>query len=418
MTSKLAVCGGEPLFKEPLQRPAFPPTDEATAQALAQLYLSGNWSFGGPEENAFAEEYAAYHGARHGIFMANGTVTLQCALDALNVGEGDEVIVPGLTWLATATAVLSVGATPVFVDVEATTLCLDPQAFEAAITPQTRAVIPVHLYGSTADLDAILAIAKRHNIAVIEDCAHAQGGVWNGRGVGSWGAVGSFSFQQSKTLASGEGGLCLTNDDALAERIYRAKHIGYGPGVGQGKATGGPPQDLTCHNFRATEFQALILRSQLKHLKERIATYNRSAAILEERLESIEGLRPQARGHLADPQSYYAFGIIREGDLTGIPLDVFQRAIHAEGLGIDATYGTVYHHSLFNIDPKRYRIEGGRNAVAEDVAQHNTLTLLHPWLESDDDTLHKIADVLEKVANNAGALREEAAEPEAVSMRE
>lgn len=195
MTTKLAVHGGESLCREPLQQPAFPPVDETTAQALAQLYLSRNWSFGGPEETAFAAEYAEYHGARHGIFMANGTVTLQCALDALGVGAGDEVIVPGMTWLATATAVLDTGATPVFVDVQPDTICLDPKAFEAAITPKTRVVISVHLYGSTADLDAIIEIAKRHNIAVIEDCAHAQGGVWNGRGVGSWGDVGSFSFR-------------------------------------------------------------------------------------------------------------------------------------------------------------------------------------------------------------------------------
>ena len=417
MRSNLVVHGGEPLFQEPLQQPAFPPVDEGTAQALAQLYMSRNWSFDGPEETAFSAEYAAYHGAKHGIFMANGTVTLQCALDALGIGAGDEVIVPGLTWLATATAVLSVGATPVFVDIKPDTLCLDPKTFEAAITPQTRAVIPVHLYGSTADLDAIIAIAKRHNIAVIEDCAHAQGGVWNGRGVGSWGDVGSFSFQQSKTLSGGEGGICLTNDDELAERIYRAKHIGYGPGIGQGKATGGPPRDLTCHNFRATEFQALILRAQLKNLKERIETYNRSADILEERINAINGLRTQARGRLANPQSYYAFGVTREGDeLTQIPLGAFLGAIQAEGLPISATYGTVYHHPLFNVDPSLYRIEGGRNAVSEDVAEANMMTLLHPWLESDDETLHKIGDIFEKVANNAGALREARREP--VSMRE
>ena len=399
---KLALLGGVAASPQPLQPPAFPPADEATARRLSEVYLSRKWSFGGPEEKAFNEEFARYHGARHGIFMANGTVTLQCALGALGIGPGDEVIMPALTWPATAMAALYIGARPVFVDVEPTTLCLDPQAFEAAITPQTKAVIPVHIYGGTADLEKILAIANQHNIAVVEDCAHAHGGKWNGRGLGSWGAIGSFSFQQSKTMASGEGGICLTNDDELADRIYRMKHIGYNLGTAQGKASAGPPPGLQCHNFRATDFQAVILRNQLEQLEGRIATYNRNAALLEERLNALPGVRIQSRGRLANPQSYYALAVILEdGPLAELPLATVQAALLAEGLPMGGTYGPVYQHVLFNAAPENYRITNGSCPLSEELAKKHTLTLPHHWLGSDQATINAIGDIFEKVAFQA-----------------
>jgi L-glutamine:2-deoxy-scyllo-inosose/3-amino-2,3-dideoxy-scyllo-inosose aminotransferase len=401
---KLAIFGGAPLCEQALQAPPFPPVDEATARRLGEVYLSRKWSFGGEEETAFAAEFAAYHGAKHGVFMANGTVTLQCALGALGVGAGDEVIVPALTWPATAMAVLYVGATPVFVDVEPSTLCLDPAAFEVAITPATRAVIPVHLYGGTADLERILGIAHRREIFVVEDCAHGQGGKWNGRGLGSWGDVGSFSFQQSKTLAAGEGGICITNDNELAERLYRMKHIGYDLGTGQGKANSGPPPGLQCHNFRATEFQSLILRSQLEQLAARIATYNQSATFLEARLNALPGVRVQARGRLADPQSYYAFAVSFEGAAAQIPLSNILAALGAEGFSAGGTYGTVYNHVLWNAAPETYRIAGGSCRVAEELGTRHTLTFQHQWLESDEQTLESIAQIFEKVMAQADQL--------------
>lgn len=196
-SNQLALTGGPALSETPLKQPAWPPVDERTAEKLKELYLSRQWSFHSPAEQEFTAEFAAYHDAEYGIFMANGTVTLQCALAALGAGKGDEVIVPALTWMATAMAAYYLGATPVFVDVEPSTLCLDPGKLEEAITPRTRAAIPVHLYGSMADMERILAICKRNDVHVVEDCAHVQGGGWNGRGVGSWGKVGSFSLQHA-----------------------------------------------------------------------------------------------------------------------------------------------------------------------------------------------------------------------------
>ena len=254
----LAINGGKPVCKECITAMAWPPLFEDTADKLKELYFSRQWSFNSQAEQDFAQDYADYHGAKYGIFMANGTVTLECALLALGIGPGDEVIVPALTWIATAMAVRYVGATPVFVDIDPDTLCLEHRKLETAITSSTKAVMPVHLYGAMADLDEIKGICDKHGLFLVEDCAHMQGGKWNERGVGSWGDIGSFSFQQSKTLSCGEGGICLTNDEKLAELIYRAKHIGYDTAGFQGSANDGPPLGLDCHNYRSTAFQALI----------------------------------------------------------------------------------------------------------------------------------------------------------------
>ena len=399
--SKLALLGGKPVSATNVNKIVWPPISEKTAGKLKELYLSGKWSFNSPAEQEFEKAYAKYHGAKHGIFMVNGTVTLECGLLALGVGRGDEVIIPALTWIATATAVRDVGAKPVFVDIEPTTLCMDPVKFEQAITPQTKAVIPVHLYGSMADLDKIIKIAKKHKLGVIEDCAHMQGGIWNGRGAGSWGDVGSFSFQQSKTVSAGESGICLTNDDELADRLYRAKHIGYANGAAQGGARQGPPPGLRCHNYRGNAFQALILADQLKGLGKLIGTYNRSAAAIEKTVAGLRGVRVQARGGKADSQGYYCLVLIFDSaPLQAVPLSNIVAALNAEGLGCGGTYGPVYKHMLFNMEKNDYRIDGGACPVAEGIGTLRSACISHPVLGNDMQTIRRICTIIAKVAEN------------------
>ncbi len=404
---RLAILGGKPVCESPLPWPAWPPLFERTAARLREIYFSRQWSFNSPTERAFERAFADHHGAKHGIFMVNGTVTLQCALSAVGVGPGDEVIVPALTWMATAMAVHYVGATPVFVDIQPDTLCLDPEAARAAITPKTKAIIPVHLYGSMANLDAVLALARERGLPVIEDCAHMQGGKWRGRGVGCWGDVGSFSFQQSKTLASGEGGICITNDDVLAEKLYRLKHIGYGRGMRQGQAQSGPPAGLACFNFRSTAFQAGILLDQLEELPALIARYENAADYLRRRLADVPGVRVQARGREASPQGYYGlFFIYDRGPAAQVPLARLLDALRAEGLsGACGTYGPVYRHMLYNMPPDRYRIAGdGTCPVADGAGTQHAVGFLHPWLSSDERTLAAMGDILAKVAERAADL--------------
>lgn len=403
-SSPLALLGGSPLHAGPLAAPPWPPVDEKTAQALLETYRSRQWSFNARHEQRFAREFAAYHGATHGIFMANGTVTLECALAAYDIGPGDEVIVPALTWMATAMAVHYRGAVPVFVDVEPTTLCLDPQRLAEALTPRTRAIIPVHLYGSMADMQRILAFAAEHDLVVIEDCAHAHGGKWDGRGVGSWGHVGSFSFQQSKSMASGEGGICITSDNRIAERLYRLKHIGYPPNSAQGEAMTGPPQDLVCQNFRGTEFQAVILQGQLDRLDDLMTRYDAAARRLEDRLGDLPDVRFQPRGRLATTQGYYAWFCILDS-LSDVPAVQIQKACAAEGFNPYRTYGPVYQHMLFNLKPSQYRIAGGRCRVAEGPASTHAIGMLHHWLGADNATLDRIGDIFAKVIAGAASLR-------------
>lgn len=403
--AKLALKGGTPLLGvNDYNVMKWPPVKEETADKIRDLYLSGAWSFNSPVEQAFEKEFAAYHDAEFGILMSNGTVTLECALLALGVGPGDEVIVPDLTWIATAMSVRYVGATCVFADVESTTACLCPEAFERAITPRTKAVIPVHLYSGMADLEKIIAIADKHGIAVIEDCAHMQGGKWNGRGCGSLGAIGSFSFQQSKALSAGEAGICITNDQKLAERLYRAKHIGYSRYDKQGQAGTPPPPGLMCHNYRGLAIQAQILRDQLEDFTEMNRQHNAFRDLLEQEIADVPGVRLQSKGRLATRQGYYAQSIIFDGDgFEKIGFAKIFEALVAEGIrGIQGTYGPVRKHLLFNMAPEDYRLAPEGYPNSESIAA-NTIVVMHYGM-TDVENAHRLGAVIRKIAENKAEL--------------
>lgn len=404
--SKLALLGGSPVSSDDLSANiSWPPVKASTGKKVLALYHSQNWGFGNHEEDRFAQAFANYHGAKHGVLMANGTVTLQCALSACGIGPGDEVIVPAFTWFATAMAVHFVGATPVIVDIEKDTLCIDPEKIRAALSPKTKAIIPVHIYSSMADMDAILSIAKEHNLRVIEDCAQMPGGKWNGQGVGSLGDIGSFSFQQAKLLASGEGGICITNDDVLADRLYRLKHIGYGPGMKQGLADSGPEAGLICHNFRITAFQALILSEQLEDFPELLEQHRAAIHYLEKRLREETNIRVQEHGRKATDKSYYIWPLIFDHpDFAGISLLTLQQALQAEGLALGQAAAPVHRHVLFNLEPDQYRIDLDLCPVSE-ATHARSLALYHYWLNLEPSTIEKVADILVKVANHCDSLR-------------
>jgi len=403
--SKLALLGGNPVFERLLDwSEIWPPIDDPTSDRLMALYRSRRWTAFDETEADFSKSFAAHHDTKHGIFMINGTVTLQCALGAHGIGVGDEVIVPSLTWYATAMAAHYVGAKPVFVDVDRETLCIDPEKIEAAITERTKAIVPVHLYGSMADMDKIMAIARSHKLRVIEDCAHAHGGVWDGKRVGSIGDVGSFSFQQSKTMASAEGGICITNDADIAERIYRMKHIGYGPSELQGKAVSAPPADLLCYPFRATAFQAVILDEQLKTLDARLDRYRQAARYLEDRLSQSTQIRFQKPGRRAVKQGYFGWVMIFDHpSYSDLPLSAILEAMNAEGLQAMATWDPVYRFILFNLRSEHYRISQECSETERLVPR--IAWLLHPILGLNGPDLERVADVIEKVVGDPEDLR-------------
>ena len=221
--SELALFGGEKTREQPY--PAWPLTDQRDINALARVVRSGNWGgfpYPGVQTQELLDSFLELTGGRHAVALMNGTLTLEVALRAAGIGWGDEVIVPAYTFQATASAPMMAGAIPVLVDIDPRTFCIDPAAIEAAITPRTRAIIPVHIASQMADMDAIMGIAAARDLVVIEDAAHAHGAVWDGRGAGTIGHFGSFSMQSTKILTAGEGGLLLCRDEraCLARRQH------------------------------------------------------------------------------------------------------------------------------------------------------------------------------------------------------
>jgi L-glutamine:2-deoxy-scyllo-inosose/3-amino-2,3-dideoxy-scyllo-inosose aminotransferase len=401
----LALLGGAAVIPERLEWGSFwPPVNDESADRLLDVYRSRRWTAFHDDEGSFARAFAQHHGTEYGVFMMNGTVTMQCALGAYGIGAGDEVIVPALTWYATAMAAHYVRAKPVLVDVDPETLCIDPTKIEASITARTKAIIPVHLYGSMADMDEVLKIAARHNLRVIEDCAHMHGGIWGDKPAGSLGDVGSFSFQHSKTMAAGEGGICVTRDAAIAQRIYRMKHIGYGPGQGPDNIDKGPPPGLICYPFRATAFQAVLLHRQLQDLDARLRRYAAAVEYLETRLGASTRVRFQKPGRRAALQGRFAWVMIFDDLLyADVPIEVIQQGLVAEGVPVRRIYEPMNGFILFNLDPGDYRID--QQCSVTEAASRRAVRLLHPYLDLGKDYLDRFAEAIERVSANIDLLR-------------
>lgn len=344
MSERLAVLGGTPV--RPQGYPAWPEIDEADVQAVSAAVRSGRWGghpVPGPDAQAFGERFAALHGARHGILMMNGTVTMEVALKALDIGWGDEVIVPALTFAATAYAPIAAGALPVIVDVLSGTWAIDPDAVEAAITPRTRAIIPVHLGQAMADMDRISAIAERHGLAVIEDCAHSHGKAWNGRGAGTIGTFGSFSHQNSKILTAGEGGTLLTDDDDLAERVTSI--------IDCGRAKDAEGRNYTFGaNYRLGELHAALLLSQLAKFERQTEERVANALIFEQLMAevAIPGVRLLDIDPRNTRRSFYRYLVaIDPAAFGGADHEVVCDALNAEGIGCEVGYPSLSRDPLF-----------------------------------------------------------------------
>jgi len=245
--------------------------------------IKGNWITGGPKVKEFERRIAELCGVKHAIATCNGTLALYMGLKALGIGEGDEVIVPDFTFIASANSVVLAGAKPVFVDVDVRTFNIDPESTEKAITPRTKAIMPVHIYGQAADMDAICEIARRHNLYIIEDAAQGIGVTFKGKHTGSFGHIGCISFYADKTMTTGEGGMVLTNDDKLAKKCLILKHQGRtGRGIYYHEHIG--------YNFRLTDLQAAVGLAQLSKLSTIIEGKKRNEKLYRELLADVEGI--------------------------------------------------------------------------------------------------------------------------------
>ena len=339
--ARLAIDGGAKT--RTADWPAWPVFGEEEERALIKVLRSGQWwGVGGKHVPEFEQAFARYHDAAFGCCVTNGTAALEVALRTLGVGCGDEVIVPPYTFIATASSVLAVSAAPVFVDIEPDTLNIDPARIEAAITPRTKAIIPVHIAGRPADMDAVLAIARKHNLIVIEDAAQAHAASWNGKHVGAIGNAGTFSFQASKNINAGEGGIVLTNDEETADKLWSVANVGR---TLKGKWY---EHHVLGGNFRMTEWQGAILLCQLARLDEQTARRSENASYLSGKLRAIPGIRVMRDDPRVTVHAYHLYAFRYDaGAFGGHTREDFIKALNAEGIGCGAGYVPLYREIVF-----------------------------------------------------------------------
>jgi len=411
---KLAITGGKALRKKPLTR--WPIATKAEAAALKEVLESTLWGgqpFPGKHAAAFAEKFAQLHTAKYGQCVNTGTVAIQAALKAVGIKPGDEVIVPAYTWEGTVGPVLLVNAIPVFVDVDPDTYCLDAKLIERAITSKTKAILPVHLGMRFADMDEILRVATKHNLKVVEDCAHAHGGMWKGKGAGSMGDLGAFSFQTSKLNTAGEGGVIITNNLEYMELVQ--SYIN----AGRASLTDKYKKRIIGFNYRLGEFQAAVLGAQLKRLPKEGVIRHRNMKRLESRLQKTEGiglLKPDPRITRLAPYCY-VFKFLAD-KAKDIPRAAFVAALQLEGVHCDGLfYEPVYKSSLFPVDATDFpALSWGREKPldlrnmyscpeAEKAAYREAVWFPHQHFLGTTKDVDDIADAIHKVLENIEELR-------------
>ncbi|HEX4812069.1 MAG TPA: DegT/DnrJ/EryC1/StrS family aminotransferase [Nonomuraea sp.] len=328
--TRLALHGGVPVRSQPW--PAWPPPlDDGQRALVAEVLDSGRWGAtqGGSVVADLVAAFARRSGVRHGVACANATLGLFAALRGLGVGRGDEVIVPAYTFVASATAVLLAGATPVIADVDPRDLHLSPEAVRAARTARTAAIMPVHLAGSPAAMDPLTGLASRHGLAVVEDAAQSHGATYRGRPVGGLGDAGVYSFQASKAMTAGEGGLVVCRDEAVWRRVWSACNVGREPG---GEWYGHPSAGW---NLRLTELQAALLLPWLDRLDDEIDRRNAFCAALERELAAVPGVSvvPVPEGTTRDSRHLLMLRVE-----AGVDREFLLAAMAAEGVPLDAGY--------------------------------------------------------------------------------
>ena len=407
--AELAVCGGVPV--RPLGYPEWPVVDERDVEAVARVVRSGRWGGfpePGPRAAEFAARFAAYQGATHGVVMANGTVTMEVALKALGIGWGDEVILPALTFSATAYAVMAAGALPVFCDVSPETLTIDPDQVEAAVTPRTRAVMPVHLGHQMADMDRIVEVARRHSLAVVEDCAHAHGQRWRDRGAGCFGEFGSFSHQSMKLLTAGEGGSLLTGDEQLARRAHSLIDCGRPKDPDEKEYTFGA-------NYRLGELHAALLLVGL----ERFPAQQAERAAAGRRFQELAAEVPGVRLLPPDPRisrwSFYCYVLLIEPEaFAGAGNRRVCEALEDEGVACWEGYPPMSRYDLFQPALSRMpvavehadRLDPAAMSfpVAEEAALRRTVYLDEKVFRAGRRGVEDAVEALAKVQRHAGEL--------------
>jgi len=403
--SALALLGGKKAKSKPF--PVWPYYDTNEEQALKEVLESRIWwRTPGTKTLEFERAFAKFHGARHGIAVTNGTAALEVTMSALGINAGDEVIVPNFTFVATASAVLFANALPVLVDVDPETYCIDPDLVEAAITPRTKAIIAVHMGGNPADLDRLIKIAKRNRLALVEDSAHAHASEWRGQRVGTFGVAGTFSFQASKLITAGEGGMIISNNDKFERQARSVHDCGRMPG-----------EWFYSHfiygsNYRLSEWQGAVLNVQLSRLDEQTKRRHENSRLLDSLLREIPGITPQKLDERCTRNGQYAYIFhVNKKEFAGASTERFIEAMNAEGIPNQASYPPLHQLHMFRNGNYRKRLSG-KQATAKHAflkqkfpatkkAAWETVWIPQPALLGDEEDMHEIATGLGKIQKSA-----------------
>ncbi|MEM9949842.1 MAG: DegT/DnrJ/EryC1/StrS family aminotransferase [Cyanobacteria bacterium P01_D01_bin.36] len=443
-TNSLALFGQPPVRSQPY--PEWPVFDERDVAAVANVVLSGQWG-GIPSPGSHAETFAHQFVSMQcgsdqkrdscAVLVANGSLTLEVALRAANIGWGDEVIVPAYTFQATAAAPITAGAIPIIVDIDPETYCISPAAIEAAISPKTKAIIPVHLGAQMADMDAIMDIAQRHNLIVIEDCAHAHGAQWNGQGAGTIGHFGSFSLQSNKILTTGEGGVLLCRTQDLAARAESIVNCGRLPQATSTETLSNTPpasalsEILTkfIHfngqepafsmgtNYRMTQFQAALGSIALERFSAQVEAREAMLNYLELQLPNVPGIRVLNPQTQHTKRSFYRYIFAIDPAIFGVVHNEVCLALQSEGIPCSTGYPAMHRYSLFqpqrsrlpvpSIFPERFDLESMRFPEAERACEQEAI-----WLDESvfragkqgiDDVIASLLKVQQQSATLAAA---------------
>jgi dTDP-4-amino-4,6-dideoxygalactose transaminase len=407
--SELALLGGKKSKNKPF--PVWPYYNGAEEQALKEVLASRIWwRTPGTKTLEFEQAFANFHGARHGIAVTNGTAALEVTMAGLGITAGDEVILPNFTFVATASAVLFANALPVLVDVDPETYCIDPDLTEAAITSRTKAIVAVHMGGHPADLDRLKKICSRHKLVLVEDSSHAHASEWRGKRIGTFGIAGTFSFQSSKLMTAGEGGVIISNSDKFEVQARSVHDCGRMPGKWFYS------HYIYGSNYRLSEWQGAILNAQLSRLDEQTKIRHRNARLLDRLLRDVPGITPQKLDERCTRNGQYAYIFhFNKKEFSGVSTNRFIEAMNAEGIPNQASYPPLHELNMFRSGKYRERLSGkqatGKHAFLKQKfpvtqkAAWETVWIPQPALLGDEEDMHQIASALAKVQKNAKELR-------------
>jgi perosamine synthetase len=379
-SAAIALYGAEPIRETRLPYGRQQIEDDDVAAVVAAL--RSDWLTTGPKVGEFEEAFAEMTGARHSVAVSNGTAALHAAIFALDIGPGDEVIVPAMTFAASANCVVYQGGTPRFADVDGTTLLIDVESVEQLVSPRTRAIVAVDYAGQPCDYDGLKAIADRHGIALVADAAHSLGASYRGRRVGTLADLSTFSFHPVKHLTTGEGGMITTDDDALAGRMRAFRNHGITSDHRQRTQTGAFFYEMVAlgYNYRLTDFQCALGLSQLAKVPRFLAARRAIASRYHRAFAGLVGARPvHVRNDVE--HAYHLFPILLDPDALSADRATVFAALVAEGIGVNVHYIPVHLHPFYR---ERFNLTRGLCPVAE-AAYDQLLTLPLFASMSDDD---------------------------------